>query len=683
MAKTLKRSNQIAGNAGGLLSAVSKIIKPPKTAIYWIIFCVWAVFFLALFRLIFLIRHLHLADEISIGDIFVSFIYGAKFDLAIISYIVIPIMLISFLPKIGFDYSKLSRKILQTIMYVLFCLVFLLSLIDIEYYGYFGDHLGVWSYAYLDHFEPIFYSIVEDYPVFWYLLGWAFLSVIFIFVANRFNRIYIKRRSDNILARLLYFILITALLVISMRGGVSLAPIDWASAYHSNDVFANELSLNGVYTLSRNLYEYYDDVSRHQPTKYQFSSDEEALKTVQGLVCLPSDSLIQPDQSLKRLSKYPGRESKDNVIIIVMESWAARFVGAYGNQQGITPFFDSLADKSLLLKNFYASGLRTNRGLLSVLCSFPSLPGRTVMKLYGAEHPFMSTAEILKQRGYESYFIYGGDLDFDNMGGFFRMKGFENFIGINDFPSEAGLSKWGVPDHLVFEKANEIFAGQSREPFLGVVLTLSNHEPFTLPEEKFEKFSSDVKYRDYLNTFYYSDWALGRFFEAARQEDYFNNTIFVLVGDHGRIVNDPNDIVNNFKIASLIYCPGRADISPRTIETICGQVDLLPTILGLLGQFAVHESWGRDIFSLPEGDNGYAFLNKGDAYGLVRDSLLFWEKIDFKPRLYDILADNSIKSIDITAELPENVSMMQTQGRAMLQLEVDLVHGGLATIHKQ
>jgi len=656
----------------------SKAFKPPKTAIYWIIFCVWAVFFLGLFRLVFLVRHLHLADEISIGDILMSLIYGAKFDLAIISYIVIPIMLISFLPKIGFDYSNLSRKILQAIMYALFCLVFLLSLIDIEYYGYFGDHLGVWSYAYLDHFEPIFYSIVESYPVFWYLLGWLALSGIFVFIANKFNKLFIKNRSENIFSRFIYFIFIFALLIISMRGGVSLAPIDWASAYHSNNVFANELSLNGVYTLSRNLYEYYDDTSRHHPTKYQFYPEQKALKEVQSLVCLPSDSLIQPEQSLKRETRYPaGNEIKNNIVIIVLESWAARFVGAYGNQQGITPFFDSLADQSLLLKNFYASGLRTNRGLLSVLCSFPSLPGRTVMKLYGAEHPFMSIAEILKERGYESYFIYGGDPDFDNMGGFFRMKGFENFIGINDFPNDASLSKWGVPDHLVFERANEIFVNHGSEPFISAVLTLSNHEPFVLPDERFEKFSSDVKYNDYLNTFYYSDWALGRFFESARQENYFDNTIFILVGDHGRIVSDPNDIVNNFKIASLIYCPGRADIIPGTIETICGQVDLLPTILSLLGQSTIHESWGRDMLSLPPGDGGYAFINKGDAYGMVRDSLLFWEKIDFKAHLYKIRTDNSMKSIDITAEQPENINTMQTQGRAMLQLEVDLVHGGL------
>lgn len=659
----------------------SNAIRPPKTAIYWLLFCVWAVFYLAIFRLIFLIRHLHLADDISAGDVFLSFIYGAKFDLAIISYIVIPVMLISFLPKIGFDYSRLSRKILQIIMYVLFCLIFLLSLIDIEYYGYFGDHLGVWSYAYLDHFEPIFYSIVERYPVFWYLLGWLALAGIFIFIANKFNKLFINSRRENIFPRLVYFVLISVLLIISMRGGISLAPIDWAAAYHSNNVFANELSLNGVYTLSRNLYEYYDDTSRHHPAKYQFTSDEEALKEVQGLVCLTSDSLIQPELSLKRVSKYPaGNDKINNIVIIVLESWAARFVGAYGSTLGATPFFDSLADKSLLLENFYASGLRTNRGLLSVLCSFPSLPGRTVMKLYGASHPFMSIAEILKERGYESHFIYGGDLDFDNMGGFFRMKGFENFIGINDFPDKASLSKWGVPDHLVFERANEIFAGQSREPFLGVIVTLSNHEPFVLPDKRFEKYSANEKYNDYLNTFYYSDWALGRFFESASQEDYFDNTIFVLVGDHGRIVNDPNDIVNNFKIASLIYYPGRADISPRAIETICGQVDLLPTILGLLGGQATHESWGRDILSLPANDGGYAFINKGDAYGMVRDSLLFWEKIDFKTHLYKILADNSIKSIDAASEWPENVKILQNQGRAMIQLEVDMVHGGLMAV---
>jgi phosphoglycerol transferase MdoB-like AlkP superfamily enzyme len=646
---------------------------PPSILIYWAMIFAWSLIFIGIYRLLFLARHWHLAHELAISEIARSFLVGVKFDAVVLSYTILPFLIASVLPLIGFEYSKIGRLIINGLFFTLMTILSLLFLVDIEYFGAMGDHLGVWFYSYFDNFGVVWYSIYATLPVIKYLLVWAALAGIFIFVSLKLYRLSMRSTKINLKSKIIYIILAVALLGIGMRGGLSLAPVDWGTAYHSNHYFANELALNGVYTLSRSLYEFYNDTSRHNPVKYSFFSHEDALKTVQDLVKSPGDSLLEPESSLKRIS-YPNKpdSTKYNVVVIFLESWSSRFVGVLGGRPDITPFFDSLSQKSILLKNFYASGTRTNRGLLSVLCSFPSLPGRTVMKLYGAAQPFKSIVDILSPRGYDSYFIYGGDLGFDNMGGFFRKQGFKNIVGVDDFPKSQTLNKWGVPDHLAFAKANETFA-KAAQPFLGVIVTLTNHEPFMLPDKSFEVYSESTKFHDYLNTFHYSDWALGQYFLQAEKESYFKNTIFVLVGDHSKILDNPDDVINNYKIAALIYAPGMPDFKPQIVETVCGQVDLLPTILPMMGQPTEQESWGRDIFASSPIPGGFAFINNGENYGWIEDSLIFYEKVGTGLGLYKCQFDSSGTN-DIYEEYPAIAKRMQHNGRAMLQLEVEMVH---------
>jgi phosphoglycerol transferase MdoB-like AlkP superfamily enzyme len=625
--------------------------------------------FMGLFRLFFLIRHWHLAPGIPAADIAVSFLLGTKFDMAMLSYAILPFFLISILPVVGFRHSVLVRRISLGIFFTVLSIVFLLSLIDIEYYGQFGEHLGIWFYSYLDHFGLVWYGVSHGYPIGLYALLWILVTSIFLIVALRIGKVIGKKERAGWISRGIYYLLSVFLLAVAMRGSLSLAPLDWGSAYHSNFGFANDLALNGIFTLSHSLYEDYAEKSR--PSQFEFLPAGEPLKAVQETFAAPGDSLLEPEKSLLRLSRYDGPAVENNVVIIILESWAAKYVGTLGGYPDATPFFDSLSRKSLLFDRFYASGLRTNRGLLSTLCSLPSLPGRTVMKRYGAEHPFISIADILDERGYKSYFIYGGDLGFENMEGFFRNQGFRNFTGIDDFPLGSALNKWGVPDHLVLERANQIFA-QSREPFLGVVVTLSNHEPFKLPGKEFEVFPESVEFHDYLNTFHYSDWSLGYFFHKAEKEPYFKNTIFVLVGDHGKVLNRPNDMEHNFRIACLIYCPGREDIPPRRIETVCGQTDLLPTILGLLGKPAVHQSWGRNLLA-PENENrSFAYLNRNEGYGWIEDSLIVREDPGTPARLCRFPSD-SLCINDISKMYPDIFQRMRHRGEAMLQLEVEMI----------
>jgi phosphoglycerol transferase MdoB-like AlkP superfamily enzyme len=649
------------------------LIKPPKTIRYWIGIYFLGMVFLSLERLLFLWRHWKIAQPLPGSELWGALFYGMRFDMSVLSYLIAPFFVLSLLPFIGFEFSNLARKIVQTVFYGVMSIVLLLGLADIEYFGVFGDHLGVWFYTYLDQPGMIWYSIKTSTPVYQYLIGWVILAAIFIWAASKIGKVFKAKTNVGLLTRITYFVVGGLFLAITMRGSFSVAALDWGGAYHTKHYFANELSLNGTFTLSRSLYEYYNDVSRHDPATYKFMDSQQALKTVQESVVSRSDSLLEPDKSLKRFSKFTGRDSvKYNVVIIFMESWAARFVGTLGCNLGVTPFFDSLADNSILFENMYASGMRTNRGLLSVLCSFPSLPGRTVMKLYGASLPFISLPKILAERGYQSYFIYGGDLVFDNMGGFFRKQGIENFIGIEDFPDQSESSKWGIPDHIVLARANETFA-KSQQPFFGTILTLSNHDPFVLPDKSFEIYPESLDYHEGLNAFHYSDWALGRFFEAAEKEAYFKNTIFVLVADHSHVMDKPDDIIGNYRIASLIYCPGKPEITPRRIATICGQVDLPPSILDLLGGSAVQESWGKDIFDSTWRDNGYAFINNGATFGWIADSLIYFERVGTSSNLYK---QDRTGLVDVSDKYSAEFNSFRNKGRAMLQSEVQMTHPG-------
>jgi phosphoglycerol transferase MdoB-like AlkP superfamily enzyme len=268
--------------------------------------------------------------------------------------------------------------------------------------------------------------------------------------------------------------------------------------------------------------------------------------------------------------------------------------------------------------------------------------------------------------------IYGGDLQFDNTEGFLRSVGFDAFVGQKDFPLKASLGKWGVPDHIVFERANQEFSKFGDHPFLGVIITLSNHEPFLLPSYDFEIFPKTVPYSDYLNTFYYSDWALGQFFYEAEKEPYFKNTIFVLVADHGKLLESQSDMpIDRYRIACLIYTPPLFDSSPKKVTTIGSQTDLLPTILGLLGKPVLHQSWGRDLLSLPPEDGGFALMIDGKHVGWVEDSYFFVDRIGATSSLSDISHDPQQKN-DLSSKFPELVKKFRAKERSFLQLAIEM-----------
>jgi phosphoglycerol transferase MdoB-like AlkP superfamily enzyme len=652
-------------------------ISPPRTVLFFLAVFLLAVILLTLFRFGFLLKYRSLTAGIPFFTLLHSLFIGIRFDIVVLSFVLIPLFILSCLPPIGIDRLKASRVAVQIILFTALSLIFFLSLVDIEYYGEFGTRLSHWTFEYLDQPDMVWYAMWSGYPMVFYLLLWGGIVFLFSFIVAKIGgKLFRYRRKEKLIPRLVYFILVLSFLFLGARGRWQLAPIDWGLAYFSPYGFANQLALNGTYTLGKSYWENYRQKRGKSLKRFNFFSETEALSTVQELVAVSNDSLADSLNSLARWY-YPESEStatKDyNVVIILLESWLSRYVGALGGEVAVTPNFDSLAQQGILFENFFATGTRTNRGMVSILCSFPSQPYRTIMKQFSANHPFISLPTLLKKRGYRSVVVYGGDLQFDNMEGFLRGQGVERFVGEYHFPSKVRLGKWGVPDHVIFDRANQEFTKLGSQPFLGIILTLSNHEPFLLPSGEFKKYSEDIPHSEYLNTFYYSDWALGEFFRQAEKQDYFKNTIFVLVSDHGKFMESQSDFPwDRFHIACLIYAPHILGTSPRRVSTVASQTDLVPTILGLLGKPTLHESWGRDILSLPPEDSGFAMMLDGDIIGWLEGSYFLVERIGATSSFYNIYGD-PLQRHDLFLQQSELASELRTKERSFLQLSIEMM----------
>lgn len=281
-----------------------------------------------------------------------------------------------------------------------------------------------------------------------------------------------------------------------------------------------------------------------------------------------------------------------NVVVIIQESLGAKFIRPLGGQEDTTPFLNALAEKSLFFTKLFSTGTRTVRGLEAISLSVPPTPGYAVVKR-PQDEGIASIGSVFKAHNYQMKFLYGGYGYFDNMNAFYENLGLE-VIDKNDFSSEeiTFSNAWGACDEDLYHKAIKLadFDSKANMPFLHVMLTTSNHRPFTYPEGKIDIPSGSER----KGAVKYTDYALSEFFEEAEKKPWFKNTLFVIVADHsteGRGVFNLD--MNDFHIPMWIYSPG--NIAPGKINTLGSQVDVLPTILGILGWTYEEPFFGEDL----------------------------------------------------------------------------------------
>jgi phosphoglycerol transferase MdoB-like AlkP superfamily enzyme len=330
-------------------------------------------------------------------------------------------------------------------------------------------------------------------------------------------------------------------------------------------------------------------------------------------------SSFSPGSTLRHI--HPLRSPRRaNVVLVLEESLGAEFIGALrAGTDTSTPELDALVPQGTFLTRAYSTGNRTIRALEATSASLPPLPGISIVRRRNSRNLF-TLPEILKSRGYRTLFVYGGRALFDGMGRYMRANGVERVIEQSDFPKDTFRTAWGVCDEAIFDRAlAEMDAlHRSGQPFYTVILTVSNHRPFLYPRGR---IAADPERRKRVNAVRYADYALGRFVREARRRAFFDDTLFVFMGDHGaRVYGAAKIPMPSYEIPILFYAPGFVPSGVR-VPTVASAMDVPPTILGLLGVEYRSKFFGRDVLALARTE-GRAPLTHNNEIALLQGNNL-------------------------------------------------------------
>lgn len=557
-----------------------------------------------------------------------AFIAGLRFDVSTAVIVNSPFILLVMIPGIVW-----ARQVLRVLMGWLLSwhLVLLFYIfIDVQYYAFAARHLtfeikNTWQDA------GVFIKIgLMDYlgPSLALLAFMALFSFVFILVARRLTRDIADRpRGRKTLAvESAGLVLVVGICLLLARGGFQPKALGINDAYFSENPIIGALALNGVFTTLDNLNNLLkgDDSLAYLKDFEELGPEYEAAVT--GLIVAGDRETSSPEYPLLRKYNYAPEEARRmNVVILVMESWSAKYMGALGGEPSATPFFDFLAPKGLLMENCFANAQRSVEGLPAVLGSLPSWKGLVFGKgglFYQSRIEPVPLA--LSRQGYATMFAHGAPADSMRFEGIVKRLGFATHMSMKDFPDykKHHDGVWGVYDEHVLLSVEERLR-QMKEPFFTVVYTLSSHTPYAIPSEEFRVYGEDVKYSDFLNSFRYSDHALGKFFERARESEYFDNTLFVITADHAEGRSTSGRLSDRYHIPCFFYTPG-GEVAPGRMDVLAGQVDVMPTIVDILRLSVDYTGWGRSMLApgrralvLPQGDR---FIYVEGDYMLYADT---------------------------------------------------------------
>jgi phosphoglycerol transferase MdoB-like AlkP superfamily enzyme len=564
-----------------------------------------------------------------------AFVVGMRFDLSTAAYLLAPVIALCYLPWTAPQRSRRTRRVFLWTLTCLLSIASFILLCEYEFFQEFQSRYNQLAVRYLDHPTIVGGMVWYQYPVVRYVacgLGIGTLIHLALRGALRLSFGRFGGESErpvlsghrHRIRELSGAAVIAAVIVIGARGGLGGEPLAWGDAFHSSSDYANQVSLNGLWCLGKAIREVSDRGAKSAGWGSGKVPIEEARQIARSMILAPGEQLIDPNRrtvlrqgdngSSLRLASATGRPL--NVVVVMMESFSARFCGAVGAPRSFTPAFDAIAKDGVLFDRALSAGSHTHQGIFATLLGFPNLPGyETLMSSAVSNQHFCSLPEIFQEKGYQTFFLYNGDFSWDNMRGFFTKQGVKTFVGGDDIPeAEYRDHVWGVSDGDLFKRCNKEFeAAHKKGPFFAAVMTLSNHAPFEVPPVPGAgPVTGQGEFNKRLEAQRYSDWAVGRFIEEAKTLRYFNETLFVFVGDHGYAVPPQLTEVQLLyhHVPLLFYAPAMIK-QPRVDHRLATQMNIAPSIVGLLGmKDAPHASWARSLFNDSYPDENFAVFKQ-------------------------------------------------------------------------
>lgn len=565
-------------------------------------FIYWYVVFLTA-RLVFLTWHWEKSNQLSFSELLGTVLYGSQMDVSAIGYILFFVVLAGWMREL---FSFKHFGLFLTIFYFLMqTAIWTAVAADLEVYQAWGVKLNAEVVYYCQYPAEALASAMSS-PVFLLIGTGVFWGVLFWRIS--FKKIFQPESYPGwkslprwitipVYLPLLFFVFLM------IRGGLGLTPLNPGFVYFSENSFANHAAINPVWNVV------YDLNSRNESSKKEVDwfSTENVIASV--------DSLFLRNEPSARPELFT--TDRPNIVLIILESWTADMVPALGGISGYTPSLDSIISNGLLFSQFYANGKRSAYGISSLLTGFPSIPDGAIIKFPTKFEKMPSVSERLDEAGYTSWFFYGGDVRFDNMNAFLLKSGFSKLVDKSQFRKEDQNSKWGAFDDVVLKRMNQDLKSIPK-PFFSVMFTLTSHEPFEIPVNPPHPPASVAD--QYKNSIWYSDLSIGNFLKEAQTEDWYQNTIFILIADHGHrfpLNRTEQFVPERFRIPCVFFGPAlKPEWKGKQIASVSSQADFSSTLLNQLKLNSSDFTWSNDMVKSPRHD--FAFYNFNDGFGWIR-----------------------------------------------------------------
>ncbi|MBI3501067.1 MAG: sulfatase-like hydrolase/transferase [Bacteroidetes bacterium] len=577
----------------------------------------WTFYLLIVFTLLMLLfsgfRNALLKQNVSseISETFYSaaLSLGISYDLMVASYL-IAIPALAFFIALFFNFNSLWLRRGITIYFsIVFIIAFLACCSDIPCYTFTGARLNnsllMWTDTPGTMLGFVFGNSVFHPYILLFFLGIIFSIWFLIFLQKKFlKRLFEEKYSPT--KKVFSALIVAVLLLIGIRGGWRVRPIAVRDAFVTNYPFVNMLPLNP-------LFSFFDSMTK---INLDYVETQEAIKNVRGFLNVKDGF----DSPIARKISFSDSSRKPNIVLVIMESMSVEMTGLSSAKKSFTPNLDSISKNGISFSKFFTCGMHTCNGLYGVLHSLPSVPGmHPLSNVYTANQKFYGMATILKENGYSTNFFCTHFEEFDNMGFFLRNNGFENFFSAKEYTSDLSEGMFGVSDEVQYNfalgKLNAF--SKSEKPFFAAMLTISTHEPPTLPAKTFFKPKSKIPFEQ---VYEYADWALGNFMKNCAKEKWFDNTIFIFVADHGCDLPSPYEIPLPYHHSPFIIFSPSLIKEPKQIDKLALQEDVFPTLMNFLKLNYINNTLGINLFSE---SRPYAFFCKDYLVGCLNEKYFY------------------------------------------------------------
>lgn len=613
-----------------------------------------------------------------VGDLLPSFILGLQYDLRWIGIVLLPIAFISLFPKFSPFYSERCKK--GWAIYLAIITLFLLFFFgaDFGHFAYVNTRLNASALNFAEDAKISFEMLWQSYPMVWIFL--ALLGAVGM-MAWMFAKTHVSVEERNINIHKFSYNRrwhAAAILLLGwfLFGFMAFTPLRWRDAFSLNDNFKSYLALNP-------LQNFFTTLQFRKP-----AADEGKARKYYPVI----SNFLQLDKAGAPINGYertinPGSrslESQPNIVLVICESFSMYKSSMSGNPLNSTPFFNQLSEQGIFFDRCFSPTFGTARGVFATLTGIPDVQ----LSKFSSRNPqSLNQYTIINNfEGYEKFYFLGGSSDFNNFRGLVSSINDVHIYEEGKFTAPK-LNVWGISDKNLFLEADKVMKQQTK-PFFTIIQTSDNHRPYSIPEEDKDFVRRNVSIEELhkygfeslaeFNAFCYTDYCYNKFIEAAKQSPYFDNTIFVFMGDHG-VEGDATAMypkawtdqrLNDEHVPLLFYAP--ALLSPQKINSTASQIDVLPTLAGMVHQSYTNKTLGRDLLHSAAKENGAFIIHHDEGkIGIVNDDFFYIKNLwinqeELVPVRNDAPLLTPIQTDSVKRHLSELTSAMYETARWML-----------------